>query len=74
MLKRIPILRKSVAWHIPPPYSASPDHAVVFFEKPALDAKNIDRMDLLKVDVKQSGKARAGGRVRDLASDEVSLD
>jgi len=74
MLKRIPILRKSVAWHIPPPYSASRDHAVVFFEKPALDAKNIDRMDLLKVDVKQSGKARAGGRVRDLASDEVSPD
>jgi SAM-dependent methyltransferase len=39
VLKRLPILRKSVAWDIPPPYSASRDHAVVFFEKPAFCAK-----------------------------------
>jgi SAM-dependent methyltransferase len=31
---RLPVLRKSVAWKIPPPYNASRDHAVVFFEKP----------------------------------------
>jgi len=29
----LPFLRKSATWKIPPPYSASRDHAVVFFEK-----------------------------------------
>lgn len=29
----LPVLCKSATWKIPPPYSASRDHAVVFFEK-----------------------------------------
>jgi 2-polyprenyl-3-methyl-5-hydroxy-6-metoxy-1,4-benzoquinol methylase len=29
----LPILRKSATWKIPPPYSASRDHTVLFFEK-----------------------------------------
>lgn len=29
----LPVLRKSATWKIPPPYSASRDHTVVFFEK-----------------------------------------
>jgi len=34
VLDRLPILRKTGIWKIPPPYNASRDHAVVFFEKP----------------------------------------
>jgi 2-polyprenyl-3-methyl-5-hydroxy-6-metoxy-1,4-benzoquinol methylase len=33
VLDCLPILRKSGTWHIPPPYNASRDHAVVFFQK-----------------------------------------
>jgi 2-polyprenyl-3-methyl-5-hydroxy-6-metoxy-1,4-benzoquinol methylase len=29
----LPVFRKSATWKIPPPYSASRDHTVVFFEK-----------------------------------------
>ncbi len=34
VIGRLPVLRKSATWKIPPPYNASRDHAVVFFEKP----------------------------------------
>jgi SAM-dependent methyltransferase len=34
VLGRLPVFRKSATWKIPPPYNASRDHAVVFFEKP----------------------------------------
>lgn len=30
---RVPVLRKSATWEVPPPYNASRDHVVVFFEK-----------------------------------------
>jgi 2-polyprenyl-3-methyl-5-hydroxy-6-metoxy-1,4-benzoquinol methylase len=33
-MDRLPVVRKSATWKIPPPYSASRDHAVVFFERP----------------------------------------
>jgi 2-polyprenyl-3-methyl-5-hydroxy-6-metoxy-1,4-benzoquinol methylase len=33
-MDRLPALYKSATWKIPPPYSASRDHAVVFFERP----------------------------------------
>ncbi len=33
VLGRLPFLRKSATWKIPPPFNASRDHAVVFFEK-----------------------------------------
>jgi 2-polyprenyl-3-methyl-5-hydroxy-6-metoxy-1,4-benzoquinol methylase len=33
-MNRLPILCKSATWKIPPPYNASRDHAVVFFERP----------------------------------------
>jgi len=36
VLGRLPALCKSATWKIPPPYNASRDHAVVFFENPLL--------------------------------------
>jgi len=33
VLGHLPVLRKSATWEVPPPYNASRDHVVVFFEK-----------------------------------------